>query len=130
MVIVSPEVFKRAFLTRLRERRVKKVDIVNRRRFSAHFGLDEDACAILWNKLYSVDPASMVDWKPYHLLDALFFLNVYSAEGVGACFAGCDEKTLRKWNWRVLDAIANLDCVRCFFVSSPECLNTLHGPPQ
>ena len=115
-MIIDPKVFKQAFVDRLISRPVNhRGNFTLTRRFQTHFGLNYHQCAVLWNKLYQVsEPEGMSTWKPHHLLDALFFLKVYPAEGIGACFAGSDEKTLRKWNRIVLKAIAQLgvSCVR------------------
>lgn len=81
------------------------------RKFRSYYGMDYQHCAILWNKLYEQSTDNLQGWKPKNLLDALFFLRVYASEEVNAGFAGCDEKTLRKWNWKVLGAIADLNCV-------------------
>lgn len=76
------------------------------RKFKSLFGL---SIAKLWNALDRYN--DMSGWHPTHLLDALYFLKVYPTESVHAAFAGKDEKTLRKWNWKVIEAIAELPCV-------------------
>ena len=73
--------------------------------------MEYEQVAVLWHRLYVNDPTHLRGWKPHHLLDALFFLKVYSSEDVHSGFSGCDPKTLRKWNWIVIEAIAQLDCV-------------------
>jgi hypothetical protein len=51
----------------------------------------------------------MKKWRPEHLLDALYFLNVHPTESMSSSFAGKDEKTVHKWNWIVIQAIAEMD---------------------
>ena len=44
------------------------------------------------------------------MLWGLMFLKIYASEGVLATLAGgVDEKTFRKWAWRFVDAIADLE---------------------
>ena len=115
MLLAHPAVFQSAYLERLhagnlwRQRNYRGRSNLARK-FKSHFGMDHTHCALLYNKIHQQTGGGLT-WKPKHLLDALFFLKVYSSEGVGAHFASCDEKTLRKWNWIVIDAIASLECV-------------------
>ena len=116
-MIVDPMVFNNIFVNRLTATgKLWKPHYLgvatHARRFRSYYGIDYEDCAILWNKLYTSNPDQMVGWKPKHLLDALFFLKVYASEEVNAGLSGCDEKTLRKWNWTIIKAIAELDCVR------------------
>ena len=74
--------------------------------------MNYDDCALLWNKLYQSSTDNLAGWKPEYLLNALFFLKVYASEEVNATVAHMDEKTLRKWNWIVIKAISDLNCVR------------------
>lgn len=80
------------------------------RKFKSLFGLTIEQTTRLWNVLDRHNDTT--NWKPIHLLDALYFLKVYPTESVHAAFSGADEKTLRKWNWKIIEAIAELPCVR------------------
>ena len=46
--------------------------------------------------------------RPQHLLWALMFLKMYASTSVNASFARCDEKTFRKWCWKVIEALSSL----------------------
>ena len=128
-MLVEPKVFQKAYADRLRLRGHWEIFIRlgSERRFRSHFGINAEHVARLWNVLLLRIPEEMVGWKPHHLLDALFFMKVYSPEPVAARFAGCDEKTLRKWNWKVVGTIAALKCVSCsiyFIVESSANVNS------
>lgn len=115
-MIVDPLVFAKLFEERLKKngtywKRHYLGDDIRRRRFRAYYGMEYEHCAVLWNKLHAVTADNLKGWKPKHLLDCLFFMKVYASEEVNAGIAGCDEKTVRKWNWKIIDEIANLDCV-------------------
>ena len=122
MSIVQPAVFEAVFhemmatnkffkLSRRRREQLRGSGLTAERRFLGLFGLNSYQVARLWNALERNSLEDLKGWKPKHLLDALFFLKVYSCEHVGAIFGDCDEKTLRKWNWKVIKAIGDLPCV-------------------
>jgi hypothetical protein len=48
---------------------------------------------------------------PIHLLWMLCFLKLYNSENAMASQCCCDEKTLRKWAWYMIEAVASLDVV-------------------
>lgn len=79
---------------------------VGRRKFLAHFGVPALICEILWDKL-----GASLNFKPKHLLWALLFLKTYNTEHVMSTILKTDEKTLRKYVWMVVDALANLNLV-------------------
>lgn len=83
-------------------------------RFKANFGLSPHHVAVLWSRLWNAHIDGLAGIKPHNLLDALFFLKVYATESVHALLVSTDEKTLRKWNWRILEAIASMPWVRFF----------------
>lgn len=48
-------------------------------------------------------------WRPAHSLDALFFLKVHGTEQINSTFSGRDTESLQKWNWHMIEAIANVE---------------------
>ena len=72
------------------------------RRFRAMFGVTPHICSILWNMSLPILPRGL---KPIHLLWALFVLKVYATEHVNCFFAGCSEKTFRKWCWTMIEVL-------------------------
>jgi hypothetical protein len=88
---------------------------VSLERFAATFGCSPKVAAALWNRLDKKDLLPE-DTLVKHLLWALSFLKLYNAQRAQAPVCGADEKTFRKWVWRVLDALAELD-----LVSRPTC---------
>lgn len=88
----------------------------NSRRFRASFGTSPYVCASTWNKLF--DEKALPDHaQPKHILWALLFLKVYASEHILASMCACDEKTLRKWVWAMVEKMADLEVV------SQECLS-------
>ena len=98
------------------------------RRFVANYGCLPRTCADLWHAiLASEHPTFMVEvesfqnkrplkrysfekppYKPKHLMWALHFLSCYPTENQMNGFARSDEKTVRKWTWLFIEAIASL----------------------
>lgn len=93
------------------------------RRYRACFGTSSHVCSLLWALLLPSLPGNAT---PLHLLWALFFLKIYSTEAHNASVANCDEKTYRKWAWKFIYAIADLDLVSVFNI---ELLWSCFGPP-
>jgi hypothetical protein len=81
------------------------------RRFRSHFGVNWVQASVLWHDLqpYVIDYYKNKKPKKVHLFFALRFLKTYDTEINGASFFGCDEKTLRTWTWRYVEAIALLE---------------------
>ena len=54
------------------------------------------------------------------LLIAFYYMKVYSTENVNATSCHIDEKTMRKWSWKGINAIAGLDhlVVRSFVITT------------
>ena len=77
-------------------------------RFKATFGTTPTVCCIIWDLLITTEYLPD-NGRPFHLLWALMFLNLYCAESVHAALADCDEKTFRKWSWLFVDAISYLE---------------------
>jgi len=85
---------------------------LGQRRFAAHFGCSVDMCMLIWRKLQRAETLPNMA-LPKHLLWTLAFLKLYGSEMVMAALCGCHEKTLRKWVWSFIEAIACLEIVSC-----------------
>jgi hypothetical protein len=98
---------------------------VNQRRFHYHFGVSPLVCAIIYNRVKNSEH-KVVGSRPHHLLWTLCFLKTYVTEGVLATMLHSTEKTVRKWVWKWIDAIHELDVVRIgellYDVSLSSCL--------
>lgn len=105
--MLSADVFWNLGLPLMRHN-CKNSTIVGLRRFRAMFGTSPYLCAIVWNRLSSQLPESAV---PVHLLWSLIFLKSYNTEEINRVMIGADEKTIRKWIWIIVNAIANLRVV-------------------
>ena len=81
------------------------------RRFRSHFGLNWVQASIVWQGVYPDVLNYYARKKPpkKHLFFALRFLKTYDTEMNGASFFKCDEKTLRNWTWKYVEAIALLE---------------------
>ena len=84
---------------------------VKHRTFSAYFNLQCHQIARLWNKLCHSMPHEMSEMKPVHLLYALHFMKLYQTSDVNSAFAGLDAKTVRKYTWKMIDILADVDWV-------------------
>lgn len=83
-------------------------DGVGRRRFLSIFGVTPSDCTLIWNHIEKNVPDGA---SPTHLFWALFFLKNYCVEEINRVVLGADEKTLRKWIWIMVDAIARIKVV-------------------
>lgn len=85
--------------------------VVEVRRFKAHFGCTPERCAQLWNLLQTtpVAAAAVNGGLPKHLLWALLWLKIYNTDEIISGMCGCDEKTFRKWYWKFVVGISNLN---------------------
>lgn len=65
-------------------------------------------CTYVWNRATrkGIIPEG---FTVTHLLWTLVFLNLYCCETILSILCGCDEKTLRKWVWKGVDMLGNLD---------------------
>ena len=81
------------------------------RRFRAHFAVNWVQAAVIWHGIFPivVEYYARRNPKKVHLFFALLFLKTYQTEMQRASFFGCDEKTLRKWTWLYVEAIALLE---------------------
>ncbi len=83
-----------------------EVTTSNKRRFKGHFGTTPGICAYLWPRIINNLPGGA---HFYHLLWGLLLVKIYaSTEVLAGMVGGVDEKTFRKWNWKVLEAISLL----------------------
>jgi hypothetical protein len=78
-------------------------------RFAALFGAQPLLCSLVWRRIYEAKQGSMPRASPKHLLWALMFLKTYETEAVISSIVEADEKTVRKWVWFFVRAIADLD---------------------
>ena len=82
------------------------INDTNKQKFKQFFGTSPRICAYLWDNISQSLPSRC---HYFHLLWGLLFLTVYSKETVLCKIVGrVDEKTFRKWNWLVVQAISNL----------------------
>ena len=79
-----------------------------KRRYKSLFGCSSEITAKLWNLLLRLMSVIKLGCQPQHLLWTLLFLKQYASETVLCELCGCDEKTLRKWVWLMLDMIVEL----------------------
>lgn len=83
-------------------------------RCKSHFDLSPALTAKLWNHLaVNCDPQGE-GWRPECPMNASHFLKKCNMEDVDALFAGHDEKTVHKWNVKVVEATASLNDLVCF----------------
>jgi hypothetical protein len=76
-------------------------------RFRANFGVGPVVCNFAWKLLR--DNGQTNGAEPKHLLYALKWLKIYGTEHVLAGDLRIDEKTLRKWVWRFVYALSDLE---------------------
>jgi hypothetical protein len=73
------------------------------RKFLSFFGLTPMNCYRMW-QLVGDDKCD-----PKHLLWALMFLRMYLQEDVICTIVGESKNTVRKWTWRLIEKIAEID---------------------
>lgn len=81
-----------------------------KRRFASHFGASAQVVSYIWSEINQQNPEKV---RQVHLLWALLFLKVYSAEAVLAGMVKVNEKTFRTWVWIVLGKLSSLSLVGC-----------------
>ena len=85
-----------------------------KRRFAGMFGCLPHICAIMFEYLRQMNE---IQWplslgiEPKHLLWALLFLKRYNTEEINLSIVGCDEKTFRKWTWKVIEGLSKMSVV-------------------
>lgn len=96
----------------------QRSEVVKNTRYVANFGAHPSVVALLWQLLVGCNTLDTY-CKPKHLLWALLFLKTYATFDVIACRVGADEKTVRKWVWYVVHALADLvdDVVSAYALS-------------
>ena len=82
--------------------------LCEKRRFRAMFGVSALVCSVIRNRLLRKIPDGA---SPVRLLWALMFLKVYRSEATNWTISKADEKTFRKWSWRFVELISNLNVV-------------------
>lgn len=80
---------------------------IRSRRFKSFTGLSMQTFAVLYKLVTDVEGISK-KW----LFVTLYFLKSYPTESLLHLQFRCDEKTLRKWIWKLLEKISNLNLVR------------------
>lgn len=85
-----------------------KSRVVGLRRFKSFFGISPKICAISWQLIKRDLPTN---YKPVHLLWALFFLKNYNTESINRKYVKCDEKTFRTKTWMIIDRLAFMKVV-------------------
>ena len=81
-------------------------DSTKNRIFSASFGISAMICTQI---LHLIDDIIQTNTSPKHLLWALLFLKHYNTVSHNASIVGVDDKTYRKWTWKILKAIKSID---------------------
>ena len=82
-----------------------------KRRFPGMFGCSPHVCSIIFKYLQQqndIEWPSSLGLQPKHLLWALLFLKVYNTEEVNSSIVGCNEKTFRKWTWKVIEGLSKM----------------------
>lgn len=90
---------------------IKRSAGVAQRRFKSLFGVTANVCSTIWEKIVQDIPEG---GKPKHLLWALLFLKQYSDEHTRRSIVGADEKTIRKWTWKFVELLSNMNVVILF----------------
>lgn len=81
------------------------------RKFREFFGCGPLVAAKLWTGITTIELSTIIDdgGTIQHMLWALFLMKKYNSEAVMARICGADAKTIRKWVWPFIGAIADLD---------------------
>lgn len=89
-------------------------DVTFMRKMRSCFGVSVHMVCTIWRIL--TEQEKMPDnAEPKHLFWALGFLKTYATEHSLAVWFKCDEKTLRKWVWIMIDALSSLEIVSIIF---------------
>jgi hypothetical protein len=73
--------------------------------FKTTYGINHEVCSHTWElmTMYQTKPRRS---NPKHLLWALILLKSYGTEIFLARLWGTNEKTFRKWSWRIIEGIS------------------------
>ena len=99
MPIVDPAVFENFAAQYIKTYVQQNSPTVKHRIFTTTFGVSQDLCSNLWNFF---DKKFQEEASPKHLLWALMFLKQYNTQSFTASIVDVDEKTYRKWVWKVI----------------------------
>jgi hypothetical protein len=77
------------------------------RMFQSNFKYSPSRCAYLYRCIRN-HPSLPEGYGPKHLLWTLYFLLTYATERRLCCILRADRKTIRKYTWPTITAIANL----------------------
>ena len=91
------------------------------RRFKGHFGCSSRICKYLW-RLMQMQETLPPKATPFHLLWALLHMKTYDTEEVLCTKCGVVEKTFRKWSWRMMEALFDLDIVSVEYSLHSVCI--------
>jgi hypothetical protein len=75
--------------------------------FRSNFKYSPSRCAFLFHCIVD-NPVLPDDYEPKHLLWTLNFLLTYATERRLCCFLRADRKTIRKYTWPTIAALASL----------------------
>lgn len=75
--------------------------------FRSNFKYSPSRCAFLFERIIH-HPILPTGYEPKHLLWTLHFLLTYAKERRMCCFLKADRKTIRKYTWPTITAIASL----------------------
>lgn len=91
----------------------KRYSRMGLRQFASFFGCTPAVVSAVWNRIDKKKEEIGVhpDFTPTKLLWTLCFLKIYASETVLCLICECTEKTLRKWVWKGIDILADLDLV-------------------
>lgn len=106
-------------------------------RFRSFFGCGAEVALITWKRMVRHDllPREVEDASILHFMWALFFMMVYPGDKAASALAGgsqgaIDPKTLRKYVWPMIRAIASLEpfVVSLFILYSNFFVDTILTP--
>ena len=76
-----------------------------RRRFLSLFGVTPEFCSVIWVR---INPCLASKESPKYLRWSLFFLKCYCSEKLSSSILNANDRTARKWIWRIDEAISNM----------------------
>lgn len=76
-------------------------------KFRSNFKYSPSRCAYIYSRIVEKSEIPM-GYEPKHLLWTLYFLLTYATERRMCCFFKADRKTIRKFTWPTISAIASL----------------------